>query len=475
MRGSVTKRCSCPVEYDTRGRRKSCRKPHGSWSFVADMGIDPQTGKRRQVRKSGFRTSEEAETELANFLADVNRGQVAHDKRQTVQQYLESWLEAKRAVGKIRPTTLRSYEQHVKAYLVPHLGRLRLGDLTSQHVEAMLVAIARPKTKPADDEKIGKGQRRNPKTLSAATVRRVHATLRSALSAAKRKKLVSFNAAEDLELPDAQRPKVKPWEAEELGQFLDHAAADRLGPLFEVMAMTGLRRGEACGLRWDDIDLVRNRIIVHQQLVEIDGTGVECPFCGGEHRQFQFGKPKTASGEDRVVDLDQQTAGVLLSQRLAQDAERGAWGDGYTDHGLVFAREDGSPIPPQRITDAFRQLSIAAGLRPIRLHDLRHGQASLMLAAGVPIAVVSKRLGHSSITVTSDTYSHLLGGVGAQAAEAAAALVPRAGRDQNGGCDQSVTTPAVEEAPEEPQDQENTGQGGAPSRARTYDLRIKSP
>ncbi len=474
MKGSVYKRCKCPVEYDAKGRRKSCRKPHGSWVFVADMGVDPVSGKRRQVRKSGFRTSEDAEGALAKFLTDVGTGQIAHDDRQTVEQYLRSWIDAKRDAG-IRATTLRSYEQHVDAYLVPHLGRLRLGDLRPQHVERMLRDIAQPPKAPAADEKIAKGKRRNPKPLSPATIRRVHATLRSALTSAKRKHLVAFNAAENLELPRAQRPKVKPWEAAELGTFLDHVAGDRLGPLFEVLAMTGLRRGEVCGLRWDDVDLLRKTITVRQQLVEVDGTGVDCPYCCDEHRQFQFGRPKTASGEDRVVDLDQQTAGVLMAQRFAQDAERQAWGSTYADHGLVFAREDGTPIPPQHVTDRFAALVTDAGLPRIRLHDLRHGRASLLLAADVPIAVVSKLLGHSSISITSDTYSHLLNGVGSKAAEAAANLVPRAGRDQPDGRDHCVTTPPDPDVFILPSDQELPGQDGAPTRARTWDLRIKSP
>ncbi|MBH0120566.1 Arm DNA-binding domain-containing protein, partial [Rhodococcus sp. CX] len=298
MKGSIYKRCTCPVERDSKGRRKACKKAHGSWTFVADLGIDPATGKRRQIRKSGFRTSDDAQEELNKFLTSVATGQAAHDNRLTVGDYLRQWLETKEAAG-IRPTTLRSYRQHIDAYLIPHLGRLRLGDLRATHVEKMLHDIAQPPAKPKSDEKIAKGKRRNPKTLSPATVRRVHATLRSALTSAKRKHLVGHNAAENLELPRAVRPKVVPWEPEELGKFLDHAATDRLGALYEVMAMTGLRRGEAAGLRWDDVDLTRGVITVRQQIVEVDGTGVECPFCRGEHRQYRFGRPKTASGEHR--------------------------------------------------------------------------------------------------------------------------------------------------------------------------------
>ena len=154
-----------------------------------------------------------------------------------------------------------------------------------------------------------------------STVRRVHATLRSALSDAKRRRLVSYNAAVDVALPKAARPtrpKVQPWEPAELGRFLDHAAGDRLGVLFEVMAASGLRRGEACGLRWADVDLERGRLVVRQQVVVIG-------------HELMTGPPKTASGDARVVDLDDGTVGALLGHRLAQDAERAEWGQAWRD------------------------------------------------------------------------------------------------------------------------------------------------
>lgn len=453
--------------------RGSVKKSSASWGYVVDLGNDPTTGKRRQERKRGFRTKAEAVAALDERLAEVRTGVVAVDQRLTLGKYLEQWLAAKELAG-IRPTTLRSYRQHVESYIVPAIGSVRLRDLRATHVEHLMTMLAKPPRVPGKGSTIGKGQRRNPKPLSAATQRRIHATLRSALTSAKRKHLVSFNAAADMELPKAARPKVKPWEANDLGAFLDHAQKDRMAPLFEMIAMSGLRRGEAAGVRWDDINFEQARIVVRQQLVEVDGTGIVCPFCGGQHRQFRFGPPKTASGEARIVDLDSGTLGVLMAQRLTQEAERAQWGEAYDDHGLVFAREDGSPIPPSDVTDRFHALSDEAGLRRIRLHDLRHGQASLMLAAGVPIAVVSKRLGHSSIALTADTYSHLLGGVGAQAAEAAASLVPRAGRDRvDAACDQSVTTEASGDDKGDPLGSESPGQDGAPTRARTWDLRIK--
>lgn len=135
------------------------------------------------------------------------------------------------------------------------------------------------------------------------------------------------------------------------------------------------------------------------------------------------GKPKTASGERRV-DLGERTVGLLLMVQLAQGEDRKRWGAAYRDNGRVFAREDGSDVSPEAVTKTFRRLATATGLRTMRLHDLRHVAASLMISSGADISVVSKRLGHSTIGVTSDLYGHLFASAGQAAADAAEALVP---------------------------------------------------
>jgi integrase len=250
----------------------------------------------------------------------------------------------------------------------------------------------------------------------------------------------------------------------QLGRFLDAVGSDRLGALFELLAATGMRRGEGVGLRWSDVDLERRRLVVRQQIIAADAAVRQvCPVCGAVHKELAVGPPKTKSGESKRVDLDQYAAGALLVHRLRQDAERAAWGTGYVDHGLVFAREDGNPIPPGSVTKRFRELVAESGLRRVRQHDLRHGAASLRLAAGVDIAVVSKLLGHSSIALTVDTYSHLLEGVGRDAADRASALVPRAIRDQ------SVTTGAFSEVPGPAADDVSAGHEGGHRRTRTAD------
>ena len=162
-----------------------------------------------------------------------------------------------------------------------------------------------------------------------------------------------------------------------MGAFLDHVAADPLGPVFELIAGTGLRRGEAAGLRWRDVNLEHGFLVIRQQVVQLAGAVSHCQACGGEHHGILFGPPKTTSGEARRVDLGGHAAGALLMHKLAQDAAREKLGVVYRDHDLVFAQPSGDPINPERLTKRFSQLVAEAGLRRVRLHDLRHGRASL--------------------------------------------------------------------------------------------------
>jgi integrase len=139
----------------------------------------------------------------------------------------------------------------------------------------------------------------------------------------------------------AARPKVKPWQPEELGRFLDSLGGHRLAALYELIAATGLRRGEACGLRWSDVDLERGVLVVRQQLVQVD-TPTPCSACGQRHRGHTFGQPKTSAGDERLVELDGGTVGVLLEHQLRQRMERDEWGEAYVDHDLLFVRRKAS-------------------------------------------------------------------------------------------------------------------------------------
>ena len=265
--------------------------------------------------------------------------------------------------------------------------------------------------------------------------------LSSALSAAHRLDLVEANAASNIGLPPERPERRQVWEPAQVGLFLEAAGEDRLGPLFEIAVFTGLRRGELLGLQWADVDLEQGELVVRRQRVDAGGRTVE-------------GEAKTAAGQNRRVGLGPVAVAAFEAWRRTQDADQWAWENQWRGKKWIFTREDGAPLLPQFVTKRFEQLVRRAGLPSMTFHGLRHQHASLLIAQGVGLAVVSKRLGHSSIAITSDLYSHLLRDANRHAGEAAEAIVPR-GRSVADGADvhtshtQATKRRSVREAPAE--------------------------
>src|SRR3954447_7031094 len=434
MKGHTYKRCPCGVLRDRDGRRINCQKKHGSWYYVHELPPTPQ-GKRRQTFRGGFATEREARQALNQALAAVSRVGYAEPTRLTVAEYLDVWLSGK---ARLRSNTRRSYRGHLDLYLKPGLGHLKLVDLRDVHIERLYAALpllGRTDLTDAPEEvgrllSVRSGQA-PVRSMGPTSIRRVHATLMSALNTAVKRKLLETNPAAHVELPSGRRPRavvwtperiaawrrtgVRPpvavWTPEQAGTFLDAAARERLYPLFHLIAYRGLRRGEAVGLRWEDVHFGGRSLTVTQQVVQLGW-------------ELEVGEPKTDTGT-RTVSLDDDTLSVLQQWKENQEGEAHAWGAAWTDGGLVFAREDGSGMHPAAVTDLFQAVSAEVGLPPIRLHDLRHTAASLALQAGVPMKVVSEQLGHSSLAITADTYTSVLPAVAQAAAEAVAGIVPR--------------------------------------------------
>jgi len=199
------------------------------------------------------------------------------------------------------------------------------------------------------------------------------------------------------------------WTPEELRTFLESAAHDRLSAAWTLAATAGMRRGEVLGLRWQDVDLDNARLAVRQTIISVA-------------YEIKVSTPKTAQGR-RSIALDSETVRALRLHRTRQLEERLALGHKSCDHDIVFAQPDGRFIHPDGFGKAFQRLQVQAGIRKIRFHDLRHTHATLALQAGVNPRVVSERLGHSTVAITLDTYSHVLPGLQEEAAERVAKLV----------------------------------------------------
>jgi integrase len=287
----------------------------------------------------------------------------------------------------------------LRAHVIPAIGAVPLARLTATALDDLYGRLLRA------------GRCDGAGGLSARTVRYVHTIVRRALADAVRKGLVARNVADLADPPsvsEAKAPTMRTWTADEVAAYLAHVHDDRLSAAWQLLATTGARRGEVLGARWRDLDLARGRWSIVQTVIE---SGVS--------------RPK--GGRTRNVALDAGTIEALRAHRRAQAAEKLGFGPAYDDHGLVFCREDGTPLEPRTFSRAFGRHVELAELPRIRLHDLRHTWATLALGAGVHPKVVSERLGHASIAITLDVYSHVSAGLQQDAADTVAALLHRAG------------------------------------------------
>jgi len=403
-------------------------KKRGTWQFVVDLGLQPLQRcpacrkrywlererlrrcpkcsgaledriERRQEFHTGFATKKEAELELAKVAGALATGTHIQASRLLVREYLEKeWLPAIRPT--IRATTFASYESHVALYLVPALGQIPLQELSASHLNAFYAKLL--------TEKRTRGNRE----LAPGTVRRIHATLHRALKDAVRWNKIGRNPADAADPPRAMlcgEGEMKTWSVPELKTFLAAERESPNYPLWLTLITTGIRRGEALGLRWQDLDL-RNRTMAIRQTRVVIGY------------QPLLSTPKTRKGR-RQVALDPATASCLASLRERRHEETQSGGEELKETDLVFTNTEGEPIHPDRVTAYFAKAAKTAGVPVIRLHDLRHTHATLALSAGVHPKVVSERLGHANIGITLDTYSHCLPVLSEKAACRVAALV----------------------------------------------------
>jgi integrase len=378
-------------------RTGSVKRTGSTWGYVLDIGRS--AGRRQQVRKRGFRTRKDAQSALNDALAELQHGIYVRPRRISLDTYLDDWLTSLAIAGR-RPTTVAGYRRLIRIHVKPAIGDLPIQEITAVDLDRLYAKLS----------SVGSAGGRGP--LSKATVRQVHMVLGKALGDAARKGLVQRNVVRLASPPSAmsaRAPEMQVWTPEQVRAFLDFVATDSHGSMVRLAALTGLRRAELCGLRWQDVDLNAARLVVRKAITTVD-------------HEPSAGDLKSTRSR-RVIDLDAKTVTVLRAQRKQQLEDRLLAGATWVDTGLVFTMPDGRGWHPDVITRAFARLVQRSGLPRIRLHDLRHSHATHLLAAGTNPRVTSERLGHASVAFTLDVYGHVLPGQQADAAAAVAALV----------------------------------------------------
>ncbi len=333
------------------------------------------------------KTRAEVRIKLTKAMADRDSGLVFDAKNQTLGEYLGRWLEDN-VKGNVGQRTFANYRSQVKEHIIPALGRVKLIALTAAHVQSFYRS------------KMDSG-------LSPASVRYIHAVLHRALKQAVRWSLVPRNAAEAVDLPKLRRKEVSVLSPEEAKRFLETARGDRFEALYVLAITSGLRQGELLGLKWSDVDLEKGILQIRRQLQRMrDGSGLA------------FLPTKNSKG--RTIRLGPLATEALASHWERQAAEKLVLGEVHEYKDLVFVTTIGTPVDAQNIVNrSFKPLLREAGLpNNIRFHDLRHTCATLMLSQGVNPKVAQERLGHADISMTMNTYSHVLSDMQTEAATA---------------------------------------------------------
>ncbi len=414
-----------------------------------ELDPDPGTGKRRTKWHSGYRTKREAERARIDLLSKFDRGVYAEPTQETVAEFLDEWLVTIRST--LKATTWNGYRSKVRNHVVPYIGGMRLTRIDAGTLNALYTQLLEGgRRKPS---RTGKGYspdvvaragelrlggmslqatadrlrvefeeashitkdtlasllRRqaayradptktdNSFSLDPSTVKAVHVVLHKAFGAAVRWERLAKNPVDQADPPRVavDADDVRTWTPGQLHEFLGFTASsgDRNHALWVLLATSGMRRGEALGLRWQDVDLDAGRLRVVQTMLSING-------------KIAVSEPKTARGR-RPISLDPATVAVLRDHRRRMLEERLLVGPDHSGEGLVFHRPDGSALRPETVSTTFLRRQRTLDLPRLTLKGLRHTWATLALEQGIHPKVVQERLGHSTIGITLDIYSHV--------------------------------------------------------------------
>lgn len=381
----------------TKGRRgwgeNSVYQDGDRWRGAISVGLTPD-GRRRRIKVSG-RTKAEVIAKLKAVGRALDAGAESPTSRLTVGAYLDRWI--KGVPGRVEQSTASDYTDTVRIHLKPAVGSKMLTKLSVSELNALWAS-------------------KRTAGYSANSIRIMRTVLRSALHQAEREGLLIRNVAALSDPPRIGASEGRSLTVAEAKRLLDAASSDRLEALYAITLVFGLRRGEALGLSWSDIDLDSGLVHVRRQLRR-ERLPVEQQQETGRKTQLVLRDLKTKKSR-RTLNLTPALDALLRSYRARQARERLAAGPGWTESGLVFTTRKGTPIDPDNFARCFHRLCARADLGHWTPHELRHSAASIMLAQGTPLYVVSEVLGHASVAITKDIYGHLIGGEKQEATEA---------------------------------------------------------
>lgn len=366
------------------------RRGKNSWRLKFEAGErDPVTGKRRTRFITVRGAKKAAQAELVRLLAEIDNGTAIEPSKITLAEYLRAWLDN---ATHLSPKTIERYRELAECQIIPHLGGIVLQKLRPQQVADWHATLLRSG---------GKAGR----PLAARTVGHAHRVLHSALARAARLETLSRNVAAMLSPPKIGAEEIESLTESQVTDLLARLKGHPLQPIATVAIGTGMRRGELCALQWQHVDLERATIDVERSIEETNAG-------------LRIKPPKSRHGR-RQIALPAAVVDVLRSQRIRQIKTRLALGFGrLTPEDFVFALEDGLPLPPDRLSQQWRRATKVLDLPPVTFHALRHAHASALIAAGLDILTISRRLGHSTPAITLTVYAHKFKNTDSAAAQA---------------------------------------------------------
>jgi integrase len=373
------------------GRGHIRQRGKGVYQVCISLGRDPKTDKYLHSWATVRGMKKDAEKKLTELLREADTGILVRPGKIYLAAFLQRWLRDY-VTPNLSPRTAEGYREICQRHIIPVLGSMTLNDLKPSDIQSYY------------SDKLAKGRCDGRGPLSAQSVRHHHMVLHKALDCAMQWGLLARNPADAVSPPHAQGSEMKTWGVDDIYTFLEAARQTPYFALFHFALFTGMRRSELLALRWCDLDLLQCEASVARSLHVLKGG------------QVVIRQPKSKKGK-RTVALDPDTTKILREHQEKQRLERAMLGATLKDDDLVFSDIEGKPLLPNSVTHAWIKLVRRTGIKPIRLHDARHSHASILLRQNVHPKIVQERLGHASIQITLDIYSHVAPGLQKAAAE----------------------------------------------------------